>query len=69
MIHGCPIGQTGRKVSGVNMAMQVVQLREWLATLNDDQLVGVDDGGLCLRVVDDPEPYCEIGGLPEDEDD
>ena len=51
------------------MAMQVAELREWLATLTDDQLVGVDDGGLCLQVVDDPETYCEIGGLPEDEDD
>ena len=36
--------------------------------MNDDDLVGVDDGGLCLQVVDDSGSYCEIGGLPEEEE-
>ena len=48
------------------MAMQVKEIKEWLSALSDDDSVGVDDGGLCLCVVDDPEPYLEIGGMPED---
>jgi len=51
------------------MAMQVSEIREWLDTLNDDDLVGVDDGGLCLRVVDNSAPYLEIGGMPDEEED
>lgn len=49
------------------MAMSVEEIREWLDTLNENDLVGVDDGGLALRVVGDDESYCEIGGMPEDE--
>ncbi len=51
------------------MAMPVKEIREWLDTLNDDDLVGVDDGGLSLQVVDDPGSYCEIGGIPEEDED
>lgn len=51
------------------MAMPVRELRGWLDTLGDDQLVGVDEGGLCLVVAGDPEPYLEIGGMPDDEED
>ena len=50
------------------MAMPVSEIREWLDTLNDDDQVGVDDGGLCLQVVDDSASYCEIGGIPEEEE-
>lgn len=51
------------------MAMTVREIKEWLNTLQDDDLVGVDEGGLCLELVGDPESYCEIGGIPEEEED
>ena len=51
------------------MAMQVKEIVEWLSTLDENDHVGVDDGGLCLCVVEDPEVYCEIGGMPEGEED
>jgi hypothetical protein len=51
------------------MAMTKTEITEWLDTLPDDAEIGVDDGGLCLRVVDDPEPWLEIGGMPEGEED
>ena len=55
------------------MAMKATEVRKWLDALieNDkDVEVGVDEGGLCLRVVDDEEDkeYCEVGGLPEVDD-
>ena len=50
------------------MAISVSEIKEWLNTLPADALVGVDDGGLCLRVVGDHIPYCEIGGLPDEEE-
>jgi hypothetical protein len=50
------------------MAMSVAEIREWLDTLNENDLVGVDEGGLCLEVVDNPGVYLEIGGIPEGED-
>ena len=43
--------------------MTVCEVREWLDGLNDDDEVGIDDGGLCLRVCD-REEWLEIGGLP-----
>jgi hypothetical protein len=46
------------------------EIGAWLDTLPAGALVGVDDGGLCLRVDCDPEAYLEIGGMPvEDEED
>jgi hypothetical protein len=51
------------------MAMPVQELKEWLNNLPPDAEVGVDEGGLCLRVVGDDETYYEVGGLPEDEED
>lgn len=52
------------------MAMSVAEIRDWLSSLSDADLVGVDDGGLCLRVVGrEEEVWCEIGGLPEGEPD
>ena len=50
------------------MAMHKAEIIEWLNTLDDEALVGIDDGGLSLVVVGDPVPYCEIGGIPEDEE-
>ena len=51
------------------MSASVEEIKRWLDTLEAGQQVGVDDGGLCLRVVDDPGPYYEIGGMPEGEHD
>ena len=39
-------------------------LIDWLADLPNDALIGIDDGGLTLRVID-REDYFEIGGLPK----
>lgn len=51
------------------MAVTVRELKEWLATLDENDLVGVDEGGLCLRVNEEhSESYYEIGGMPEPED-
>jgi hypothetical protein len=51
------------------MAMRVDEIMEWLKTLREDDLVGVDDGGLMLEVVDNSAEYLEIGGLPLEGDD
>jgi hypothetical protein len=48
------------------MAMTAREIRQWLKTLNDNDRVGIDDGGLCLRVIEN-DSWCEIGGLPESE--
>jgi hypothetical protein len=48
------------------MAERKEELIEWLEELQDGVMVGVDDGGLTLRVVGE-NAYYEIGGLPEDE--
>ena len=50
------------------MAMSVKEVRESLAYLNDSEEIGVDEGGLCLRATTALDWYCEIGGLPEDDD-
>lgn len=48
------------------MAMSVSEIKDWLNTLEDDTLVGVNDDGLALEVVGDPYTYCEVGGIPEE---
>lgn len=50
------------------MAMQVIELQEWLSTFRDSEMVGIDDEGLCLRAVGDPAEYIEVGGIPEKEE-
>ena len=47
------------------MSASVEEIKRWLDTLEPGQEVGIDDGGLCLRVVDDPGPYYEIGEMPD----
>lgn len=49
------------------MAMMVKEIRAWLAELADGAEVGIDEGGLALRVVGDEDNYLEIGALPWDE--
>lgn len=49
------------------MAMKAKEIRGWLDLQigrDADAEVGVDDSGLCLRVVGDDGNYCEVGGLP-----
>ncbi len=51
------------------MAMSKSEILEWLNGLEGDPEIGVDEGGLILLVVGNDEAYCEIGGLPEEEED
>lgn len=52
------------------MTMQTKQeLIHWLESLSDSAEIGIDEGGLCLRVVIDDclnGEYNEIGGIPEE---
>lgn len=50
------------------MAMTNTELKDWLATLPADAHVGVDEGGLTLRVVEDDQAYLEVGGMPDPEE-
>jgi hypothetical protein len=43
------------------------ELQAWLNTLDDDDCIGIDDGGLSLVVLDS-NAYYEIGGMPEKEE-
>lgn len=45
--------------------MYASEISEWLATLPADAAIGVDDGGLVLRVEGESHIYLEIGGMPE----
>lgn len=51
------------------MSISVKDLRAWLTTLDDDDEIAVDDGGVTLTSIDDPDAYLEVGGLPIVEDD
>jgi hypothetical protein len=42
------------------------ELRKWLDSLPEGAWVAIDDGGLALRELADPETYCEVGGIPYD---
>jgi hypothetical protein len=66
-----PKPQKGRK----QMAMLVKEVKQWLDTLPDDAVVGIDDGGLTLVCFDDRitvdfgpvgQAYIEVGGLPDE---
>jgi hypothetical protein len=47
------------------MAMDVRAIKEWLNTLTDDTLVGIDEGGLMLTTVAPESSYYE-GSAPAD---
>jgi len=47
------------------MAATVKEIQEWLATLDPDDSVGIDEGGLEL-VAEKDGAYFEIGGIDED---
>ncbi len=46
--------------------MSKAEIRNWLKTLPNDALIGVDEGGLCLAVHRNEGIYLEIGGLPDE---
>jgi hypothetical protein len=48
------------------MAVQVRELKEWLIDVNDNDYIGIDEGGLTLKIFR-KDAYYEIGGLPEEE--
>lgn len=45
------------------MAMTVRELKDWLKSLKDDDLVGIDEGGLAIQVQYNNDVYLEIGGV------
>jgi type II secretory pathway component PulM len=47
------------------MSMPIKEILRWLNTLDPEQEVSVDDGGLTLVVTDYPDEYLEIGGIPD----
>jgi hypothetical protein len=53
--------------------MDVAEVKRWIATLDDDSNLAIDDGGLCLvELTADGEEtgaYIEIGGTPTTEPD
>jgi hypothetical protein len=53
------------------MAIESKELKRWLATLDDDAVVFMDEGGLTIyQLVDQPDadtPCLEIGGEPEEQ--
>lgn len=44
------------------------ELQRWLNRLDDDAMIGVDEGGLTLVTDDGSNSYIEIGGMPEGEE-
>jgi hypothetical protein len=44
--------------------MRSKEIQDWLDTLGDDAEVAIDDGGLMLVLVDNPDVYLEVGGVP-----
>ena len=45
------------------MAMLAKEIKEWIATIDDDKAIAVDEGGLNL-VVKGERSFCEVGGIP-----
>ena len=49
------------------MSASVREIKEWLSTLDDDDYVGIDDGGLALESENTGNVF-EIGGIPNPAD-
>jgi hypothetical protein len=49
------------------MAMSKAEIQQWLDNLPEDVGVGINEDGLTLQVVNNPDLYLEVGGLPEDD--
>lgn len=48
------------------MALKAIEIIDWLNSLDEDDEVGIDEGGLMLVAVSDPATYLEVGGMPEE---
>jgi hypothetical protein len=46
--------------------MRAREVREWLDSLPEGAVVGIDDDGMALAQVGQPDVYCEVGALPYD---
>ena len=44
--------------------VKVKDLKEWLIDVNDSDYIGIDDGGLTLKIFG-KDAYYEIGGIPK----
>ena len=44
------------------MAISKEELQNWLSTIPDNSQVGIDEGGICIEMVDNSNIYLEIGG-------
>jgi len=44
----------------------VKEIEKWLDSLHEDEMIGIDDGGLTMTVNDNAGIYLEIGGLGEE---
>jgi hypothetical protein len=44
--------------------MKVQEIRDWLDSLAPTDQVAIDEGGLALILVDNPEVHIEVGGDP-----
>ena len=49
------------------MSIKAEELKQWINSLPSGTSIGIDEGGLTLQVVGNPEVYLEIGGLPEED--
>lgn len=49
------------------MAMSKQDILNWINTIPDNSEIGIDEGGLTLQVINDPEVYLEVGGIPEED--
>lgn len=53
--------------------IDIKELKRWLATLNPEGFVAVDDGGLTLvelnEHLNETGAYLEVGGIPFEEED
>jgi len=48
--------------------ISVKELKDWISEvgLSDDDIIGIDDGGLSIRPANAPNCWIEVGGLPYD---
>ncbi len=46
--------------------MSVEEIKSWLSTMEDETMIGIDEGGLILSEVGGP-AYLEVGGIPEED--
>ena len=51
------------------MASTAGELFDWLNQFKEDELVAIDEGGLTIVKVADPDNYFELGGIADIEED